>query len=286
MKKILAVFFVLVFAAALALPAAADNFADSSGVEYSYSRQCFYSKPYIFEIGWNISEKSAGSLDSKKITLSDKTAMTVWYNGNSDIDMSGRELSAALADVLERIKSEKNPVTRPAVLVAENVGNASPDELCGKYYKNDDIAYFAAVFPFAGSSTQQSYLKKAYDDDDAAFFSVGLDNIGSDGIAKRYLAKSYTDDNIALFSISFNYLEDSLSDRSFDKLINIYAEKAYEDEKTDFFAVLSGEMDSDTLEAWYNRASKDRRADFKIICDYDDNDDDRDDFDDWDWDWD
>lgn len=283
MKKILAVFFVLVFAAAMALPAAADNFADSSGTEYSYSRQCFYSKPYIFEIGWNISEKSAKALDSKKITLPDKTAMTVWYNGNSDIDMSDRELSAALADVLERIKLENISVTRPAVLAAENVGNASPDELCGKYYKNDDIAYFAAVFPFAGSGTQQSYLKKTYDDDDAAFFSVGLDNIGSGGIAKRYLAKAYTDGNIALFSISFNYLEDSLSDSSFNKLIDTYAEKAYADEKTDFFAVLSGEMDSDTLEAWYNKANKDRRADFKNICDYDDDDDD---FDDWDWDWD
>lgn len=285
MKKILAVFFVLVFAAALVLPAAADSFADSSGVEYSYSRQYFYSKPYIFGIGWNISEKSAKALDSKKITLSDKTAVTVWYDSDHCFDMTDRELTAALADVLERIRRENGNVTRPQLVSAQKTGRASPDELSRKFYKNGDIEYFAAVFPFASPDTQQKFLRKAYNDDDAAFYSFCLDIMESEGIAKRYLAKAYTDDNIALFSISFNHLEDSLSDSSFNKLIDRYAEKAYADEKLDFFSVLSGEMDSDTLEKWYNKASKDRRADFKNICDYDDNDD-WDDFDDQERDWD
>ena len=73
-KKFLAVFFVFIFTVTAALPTiSASAITDKSWVEYSYSRQCFYSKPYIFEIGWNISDKTAKSLSSKKVAISDKT---------------------------------------------------------------------------------------------------------------------------------------------------------------------------------------------------------------------
>ncbi|MDE6745718.1 MAG: hypothetical protein K2J72_03660, partial [Oscillospiraceae bacterium] len=78
LKKFFAVFFVLLTTVTAVMPAASVSaITDKSGrVEYNYSRQCFYSKPYIFEIGWNISDKTAESLGSKKIELSGKDSMT------------------------------------------------------------------------------------------------------------------------------------------------------------------------------------------------------------------
>lgn len=292
-KKIFAVFFVIIFTVTSALPAmSASAITDKSGVEYSYSRQCFYSKPYIFEIGWNISDKTAKSYENTKVALSDKTSMTVWYEDGLKKDMSDKNVTAALADVLNRIKKDNSELSKPIVLDIENIGDISPEKLAKRYYKNDDIVYYAAVLPFADGKTQQAYLKKAYDDDDAAFFSVTLDVIDNIVITERYLEKAYNDENIALFSICFGSLEDVLSNSKFNALINTYAEKAYVDGRIDFFAVLAGEMDDDTLEAWYNKADRDGRAVFKNICDYDDDDnnfgtweDDWDWDDDWDWEW-
>lgn len=290
-KKFFAVFFVIIFTVTAALPAmSASAITDKSRVEYSYSCQCFYSKPYIFEIGWNISDKTAKSYENIKVALSDKTSMTVWYEDGLKKDMSDKNVTAALADVLNRIKKDNSELSKPIVLDIENVGDTSPEKLVKRYYKNDDIAYYAAVLPFADGKTQQAYLKKAYDDDDAAFFSVTLDVIDNIVITERYLEKAYNDENIALFSICFGSLEDVLSNSKFNALINTYAEKAYADGRIDFFAVLAGEMDDDTLEAWYNKADRDGRAVFKNICDYDDNDNNfgawKDDWDDdWDWEW-
>lgn len=273
LKKFFAVFFVLIFTVTAAMPAVSVSaITDKSGrVEYNYSRQCFYSKPYIFEIGWNISDKTAESLGSKKIALSDKTSMTVWYEDSLTKDMSDKNVAAALADVLNRIKEEYPKLSKPVIEEIKNTGNASPETLVKRYYKNDDIAYYAAVLPFADSKTQRAYLKKSYDDGDAAFFSVSLDALGNAGLAKRYLAKAYADDDIALFAICFNSLKDSAAGEA-SALVNTYAEKAYADGRAAFFSVLLDEMDENTVKAWYDRASKDRKISFKAICDCEDDD--------------
>lgn len=283
-KKFFAAFFVLIFTVTAALPA-------MSASAYSYSCQAFYGKPYIFEIGWNISDKTAKSYGSVKVALSEKTSMTVWYADGLKKDMFDKNVTKALAEVLNRIKADNSDLSKPVVQNIENVGDA-PKKLVKQYFGDDDILRYAAVLPFVDGKTQQAYLRKAYDDDDAAFFSVTLDVIDSTGITKTYLDKAYKDDQIAFFSICFNRLEDVLSDSKFNVLINTYAEKAYADGRIDFFAVLAGEMDDDTLEAWYNRADRDGRAVFKNICDYDDDDNNfgawEDDWewdDDWNWEW-
>ena len=283
-KKIFAVFFVLFITVTAAMPAASVSaITDKNGrVEYSYSRQCFYSKLYIFEIGWNISDKTAESLGSKKIALSDKASMTVWYEDGLTKDMSDKNVTAALADVLNRIRADYPKLSKPVVEEIKNTGNASPETLVERYYKNDDIAYYAAVLPFADSKTQRAYLKKSYDGGDAAFFSVSLNVLDNSALAKRYLAKAYTDDDIALFSICFNSIEDSAEEEA-SALVNTYAEKAYADNRIAFFAVLADEMEDDDLKVWYDRASKDRKIGFKAICDDDDDDFDYWDFDDWDF---
>lgn len=283
-RKFSAVFFVLIFTVTAALPA-------MSASAYSYSCQAFYGKPYIFEIGWNISDKAAKSYGSAKVSLSDKTSMNVWYEDGLKNDMSDKTVTAALAEVLNRLKADCPSLSKPIVLSIENVGN-DPEKLVKQYFGNDDILRYTAVLPFADKKTQQTYLKKAYNNDDAAFFSVTLDTLGSAGLTKRYLGKAYEDDEIAFFAICLDKLEDVMNGKDFAALANTYAEKAYGDDSIAFFAVLSDKMSNAAAEAWSDRAVKDGKTAFASIFDgywedfddkWEDFDDDWDDFDDkWD----
>lgn len=279
-KKFFTILFVLVFTATLAVPAGAATYK-SSRAGYCYSRQALYGKPYIFEIAWNVSDKTAKEYGSKKISLSDNVSMTVWYTDGLKKDMSDKDVTAALADVLNRIRTDSAELSKPIVLNIKNVGNVSAETLTKQYYKTENIMFYAAVLPFANSKTQRAYVQKAYVDDSAALFSVSLDTLGSKGIAKRYLSKAYKDNHIAFFSICLDKLEDVLNVKDFGALVNTYTEKAYADNSVAFFAVLADRMDRDTVAAWLERANNDNKFVFASICGYCDGSDDYwDDFDD------
>lgn len=268
-KKFSAVFFALLFSAAIiltAMPASATAYKNSRA-GYSYSRQAYYGKPYIFDIAWNISDKTAKSYESKKVALSDKAAMNVWYADSLKKDMSDKNVTAALAEVLNRIKADYASLSKPIVLNIENTGNASAEELTKQCYKDENIMYYAAVLPFADVKTRQTYLKKAYNDDSEEFFSVSLEIVNNSGTSKKYLDKAYKDDNIAIFSKCLDKLDDALNDKDFGAVVNTYAEKAYADGEIAFFAVLADRMDGDTAEAWFNRTKKDKNIAFESIFD-------------------
>ena len=265
----------------LTLSAGAGSISDILGkkqsaeteVSFSGNRQCYYSKPYIFDICWNISDKTAGSYNRKNVAVSDKSTITVWYADGLKNRMNNRGVDVALADVLERIRTENSKMTKPMVMGIKNVGNASPQSLIKQYYKSGSLAYFNAVFPIVDSKTQRMFLKKAYDDENAAFFSICLDNFDGNSVEK-YAAKAYDDDKLAFFSMCFDYLDSS----AVEKFVKKYAEKAYGDNRLSFFSILAYEMSDEQLEFWFDRSSKDGRASFKALCECDD----YDDFFDWD----
>ena len=301
----------------LTLSAGAGSISDILGkkqsaeteVSFSGNRQCYYSKPYIFDICWNISDKTAGSYNRKNVAVSDKSTITVWYADGLKNRMNNRGVDVALADVLERIRTENSKMTKPMVMGIKNVGNASPQSLIKQYYKSGSLAYFNAVFPIVDSKTQRMFLKKAYDDENAAFFSICLDNFDGNSVEKyvekyaakayddgsaaffsicldhfdgnsvdkyveKYAAKAYDDDKLAFFSMCFDYLDSS----AVEKFVKKYAEKAYGDNRLSFFSILAYEMSDEQLEFWFDRSSKDGRASFKALCECDD----YDDFFDWD----
>ncbi len=269
----------------LTLSAGAGSISDILGkkqsaeteVSFSGNRQCYYSKPYIFDICWNISDKTAGSYNRKNVAVSDKSTITVWYADGLKNRMNNRGVDVALADVLERIRTENSKMTKPMVMGIKNVGNASPQSLIKQYYKSGSLAYFNSVFPIVDSKTQRMFLKKAYDDENAAFFSICLDNFDGNSVEKyveKYAAKAYDDDKLAFFSMCFDYLDSS----AVEKFVKKYAEKAYGDNRLSFFSILAYEMSDEQLEFWFDRSSKDGRASFKALCECDD----YDDFFDWD----
>ncbi len=243
-------------------------------ISYSGGRQCYYSKPYIFDICWNISDKTANLYNRKNIDIDDKNTITVWYGNGLKKRLNDKGVALALADVLGRISAENSKMEKPMVIGIINVGNTSPKTLVKQYYKSGDLACFDAVFPFADSKTQSMFLKKAYDDESAAFFSICLDNLGANSVERyveKYAAKAYNDRTLTFFSICFDYLDSSAAGKHIQK----YAEKSYNDNRLAFFSVLSYEMSNEQLEFWFDRASEDGKISFKALCECDD-------YDDWD----
>lgn len=234
-RKILPVLLVFIFLMTGAMPAMTAMPAKAA--EYNYSCSCFYGEPYIFEIGWNVSNKTAKTLYSKRLDLSDKVTVTLFYDDSLTTDMSDKDITAALKKVLSRIRSEHSELSRPVVLDIKDTGDSTPEELTEKYYNDDNIMYYSAVLPFADIKTRQAYLEKAYDDDEAAYFSVTLDAAGSTRTAEKYLDKAYKDDNITFFSICRTCLEDALCSEDFCALENSYAMQACRDERYDFASV-------------------------------------------------
>ena len=91
-----------------------------------------------------------------------------------------------------------------------------------RYYKSGSLPLFEITFPLLDETAQKNWLEKLYTEGDFAFFSV----------AARSL-----DTNSALFTG--------------------FAEKAYADEKTAFFSILTGCMDETQLKLWLDRALED-----------------------------
>lgn len=271
-RKAFAMIFVLIFSVTAALPAMSVNaVTNKAGIGYGYSRQAYYSKPYIFDIAWNFSGKTEKPYSSTKVVLSDKVSMTVWYKDNLKTDMSDKNVVSALSDVLNSIKKEQPEHAKTVVLEIKNTGDASSEKLVEQYYKSGDIMFYAAVLPFADSKTQQTYLEKSYSANNMAFFTVSLDALDNAEIIEKYLSKAYKDNNIAVFAVCFDHLEDVLNDKEFNSMINKYDEKAYADDRISFFAVLVDRMDRNTVEAWFDRADSDKKVTFKHICNYDKN---------------
>lgn len=268
-RKAFAVLFVLIFTVAAALPAMSASAATNKygiGSGY-YSRQAYYSTPYIFDMAWSFSTPTEKLYSSTKIALSDKVSMTVWYSKNLKTDMSDKNVVSALSGVLSNIKTEQSKTAKILVLEIKNTGKASPESLVEQYYKNNNISYYAAVLPFADDETQQTYMKKSYSDNNAALFAASIGALDNAEITEKYLSKAYDDDNIAFFAVCFGILEDILNGKDFNALVKEYAEKSYTDNRTSIFAVLAIEMDNDTLKDWYAKADSDKKTTFKWICD-------------------
>ncbi len=257
----------------LTLSAGAGSISDILGkkqsaeteVSFSGNRQCYYSKPYIFDICWNISDKTAGSYNRKNVAVSDKSTITVWYADGLKNRMNNRGVDVALADVLERIRTENSKMTKPMVMGIKNVGNASPQSLIKQYYKSGSLAYFNSVFPIVDSKTQRMFLKKAYDDENAAFFSICLDNFDGNSVEKyveKYAAKAYDDGSAAFFSICL----DNFDGNSVDKYVEKYAAKAYDDGSAAFFSICLDHFDGNSVEKYAAKAYDDGSAAFFSIC--------------------
>nr|MDE7479131.1 M56 family metallopeptidase [Lachnospiraceae bacterium] len=94
----------------------------------------------------------------------------------------------------------------------------SMQRLAEQYYEKDMLIQFGAIFSAFDESLQRQWLDRFYEDDEISYFSIAL-----------------------------NHLHNTSS------VIEDFAQKAYSDNKVNFFSVLTGYMSADLLKNWQDR---------------------------------
>lgn len=201
---------------------------------FCYTQKGYYEAPFLFEIGWNVNDKAGDSYADIQVALDDGSLMSVFYTDKgADIWKDERAVNA-LAALLTRLKSENAqsdfPLIRPLAVSVQNLGGEDPAALAGAYYREENIAGYAAVFAILSQEEQRELLLKAYEDGRIAFFSA-----------------------------SVSQLEDG------SRLIRDLAQKAYEEDNISFFSVLAGHMSREALESWTSKAAADQKRGFQAV---------------------
>lgn len=199
----------------------------------TYSQSSYYQAPYMFELGWNIDEKGYNFYpDKAKVTLSDKTVITVSFDhAYKDYAQNNLALSS-LKVLLETLKAQNAgsslPLEKPLIVSIKYIGQNDLGQLAEKYYTNHTISSFAAIFPALDADTQKAYCNKMLQDNENAFFAAILKSL------------------------------DTVT-------INSYADKAYEENKLTFFADIVPYLTKDAKQSWIAKSSQDKRNTFLAV---------------------
>lgn len=245
-----------------------DSTTGDSVTLYNYIQSAYYQAPYIIEIGYNLTAEAQSKYSGTLITLSDQSTMPVFFSAKSEKYISDATAVSAVTALIERMapnaaKSTSRPLEYPFIVSMEYVGETNMDSLAEKYYDEEMLTYFGAIFLELDEKTQQEYLDRMFEEENISFFACCI------GMFER------TD----------------MSDTQREKnIVDHYALKAYEEDKVNFFAVLSGMLDEESRKSWLERCKNDGRTNYYYILADEDEDifddidfmDDTDDFDEWD----
>ena len=217
---------------------------------YNYTQSAYYQAPYIIEIGYNLTPEAQSKYSSTLITLSDQSTMPVFFSAESENYISDETAMSAVTALIERmapkaLKSTSRPLEYPFIVSMEYVGETNMDSLAAKYYEEEMLTYFGAVFLELDDKTQQEYLDRMFEDGNISFFACCI------GMFER------TD------------MPDTQREKN---VIDHYTLKAYEEGKVNFFAVLSGMLDKDSRKSWLERCKNEGRTDYYYILSDEDED--------------
>ena len=224
-----------------------DSVSDDSGsgnsvTLYNYTQSARYQAPYIIEIGYNLTSEAQSKYSSTLITLSDQSTMPVFFSAKSEKYISDEAAMSAITALIERMTPNAAKSTRPLevpfIVSMEYVGETNMDSLAKKYYDEEMLTYFGAIFLELDTETQQDYLDRMFEDGNISFFAccIGM----------------------------FEYTDIQGTQRQKD-VVDHYIIKAYEEDKVNFFAVLAGEFDEETRKSWLERCKNDGRTNYYYI---------------------
>ena len=190
----------------------------------SFIQSVFYQEPYLFYVGYDLTEEDAGRYTGRVLTLEDGEQLYVSF---ADADRGWAEneefleiLSVRFSEFRKRTGKRWAVIRRPIVSQIEYVGN-DVKALAARYHAEEDRGRFHAVLLKLDTDSQSAYLEQAFTEDDAAVFSIAL---------------------------SCLYKEDALLDGA---QIDLYASRAYREQKTALFSILVSYMSREMQQTWY-----------------------------------
>lgn len=106
---------------------------------------------------------------------------------------------------------------------------STSDSLAEKYYKADNLPAFGNEFSKMDKDAQKEWLERIYEDDEIAFFNTSLQQLEEAG-----------------------------------EFVELFAKKAYKDEKINFFFTLAQYMDRKMKMNWLAEAERDKRTAYQM----------------------
>ncbi len=207
---------------------------------YAYRQTASYQSPYIILYGYNLPSSARGSYKNMTVALADGLNIQIYFSEETEKFMSDDKAMSAITSMIRHRLLPKSSSSRPLealfIVSMEDVGDTDLSSLAEKYYKEERLNYFCAVFVELDSAAQQKYLALAYDDQNISFFASCIDDSSTD-------------------------------------TVDHYILKAYEDDRVDFFAVLSGVLDEESRQQWLERCDQDGRTAYRYILSEDDTED-------------
>ncbi|MCM1123214.1 MAG: M56 family metallopeptidase [Eubacterium sp.] len=214
---------------------------DRSVSLHYYIQTAYYQFPYIIELGYNLPVASQNEYQSTSITLSDQSTMPVFFSTKSSQYMTDEAALSAITALIDRLapkaaNSSILSLEAPYIASMEYVDRNNMDSAAEKYYDEENLSYFDAVFSELDSQTQQEYLDRMFADEKIAFFACCLDE-----------------------------LEDTSMPDIYKDIVNRYTLKAYNTDKIAFFAVLSERLNGKSLEMWHEKCEKEGNTAYQNI---------------------
>lgn len=224
-----------------------DDGTRESVTLYAYTQSAYYQAPYIIEIGYNLTAEAQNKYNSTLITLSDQSTMPVFFCPEAEDYLSDETAISAITALIERIAPKAAeftslPLEFPYIVSMEYIGEGNLDSLAERYYDEEMLTYFGAIFLELDVNTQLEYLDHMFEDE-----------------------------NISFFACCIGKLEETDTKRQ-KELVTRYILKAYEEDKVNFFAVLAGELDEETRKSWLEKCKKDGKINYYYILSDEDED--------------
>lgn len=185
-----------------------DGNEEKNSQQYTYRQSGYYQSPYIFELGWNLSDKGYEAYaDKAELTLSDGSIVSVSFDRTCREEAKDQDVLLALTSLIDLCKEQEGEslaLEKPLVVSVRYVGDRDLNELAEEYY-GEELTRFSAIFPILEEEVRLKYRDRMFSDRKVAYFSSVLQKMDKEYIS-GCAEKAYTEGNISFFSCVLSYL--------------------------------------------------------------------------------
>lgn len=195
-----------------------------------FIQSIYYQEGILFYLGYDLKGEKISNYAGNEITLENGEHLYVSF-ASSDKEWIEDEaflntLRSLFSEFRQRTGKRVSRIKYPLISNIEYVGT-DVEALAAKYLAEDDRNRFQVIFQELDRNQQEVYLKKAFEDKNAAFFFITLSGL-------------YRSGNLA------------------PELLDSYAAETLGTGETDFFFILTGYMDQEMQERWYTQLLEER----------------------------
>lgn len=217
----------------------------------SYYQGAHYQAPYLFSVGYDLTEEAVKQHAGIKITLEDGEELYVSFADSARDWMEDEDFLKALCTKFSEFRSQTGSrvsgLRRPIISSAEAAGY-DVEGLTEAYYEEDDMGRFSVMVSELSADRQKEYLEKAYQDYNAAVLSIVLGLLYQNGDLKEewissLVSRAYEDGDIGFFAILLDYLDEQAQQEWYERLKR-------EGRQNPWARILQGRIDDTDEDGW------------------------------------